>query len=279
MDINKILSADFLDILFEGRNKEYGAYELRKTYNERIKYALIGTVVICALLLLLTLLANSVNKKKADIIVADVVLDNVAKEEKKPEAPPPPPPPKQEPPKVEITKFTPPKIVKDEEVKPDEEIKEVKQLEDTKIGKINQEGDKDQGVVAPPVESKGTGVVEAPKEENWDQTFTSVQIEAAFPGGQPAWQKYLERYLDRDIIASKGGPAGNYTVKVTFIVDKNGNISDVTGVLEGGGEDYGAIEEAVRVIKKGPKWAPGIQNGHQVKAYRSQRITFQVSDQ
>ncbi len=278
MDINKILTADFLDILFEGRYKDYGAYELRKSYNERIRYALIGTVAICAAVLLLNFFANSGSKKKADIIVADVVLDNVAKDEKKPDAPPPPPPPKQEPPKVEITKFTPPKIVKDEEVKPDEEIKEVKQLEDTKIGKINQEGEKDNNIVAP-VEAAGTGKVEAPKEENWDQTFTSVQIEAAFPGGQPAWQKYLERNLDRDVIANKGGPAGNYTVKVTFIVDKNGNVSDVVGVLEGGGEDYGAIDEAVRVIKKGPKWAPGVQNGHQVKAYRSQRITFQVQDQ
>ena len=75
-------------------------------------------------------------------------------EEKKPEPPPPPPPPKQEPPKVEITKFTPPKIVKDEEVKPDEEIKEVEKLEDTKIGTINQEGAKDEGIVAPPVEKE-----------------------------------------------------------------------------------------------------------------------------
>ncbi len=278
MDINKILSADFLDILFEGRNKEYGAYELRKSYNERIKYALIGTVVICGLLLLGTFIANTASKKKSDIVVADVVLDNVAKEEKKPELPPPPPPPKQEPPKVEVAKFTPPKIVKDEEVKKEDELKEVKELDKVKTSTFNQEGEKDNGVVAPPVET-GTGKVDAPKEENWDQTFTSVQIEAAFPGGQPAWQKYLERNLDRDVIANKDGPAGNYTVKVTFIVDKNGNVSDVVGVLEGGGEDYGAIDEAVRVIKKGPKWAPGVQNGHQVKAYRSQRITFQVQDQ
>jgi len=278
MDINKILTADFLDILFEGRNKEYGAYELRKTYNKRITYALIGTVAICFLLLLGSVIANSAGSKKAEIIVEDVNLANVKNDEPKHEVPPPPPPPKQEPPKVEITKFTPPKIVKDEEVKKDEEIKEVKQLDEAKIGTINQAGDKDNGTVAP-VEVKGTGTVEAPKEENWDQTFTSVEIEAGFPGGQAAWTKYLERSLDASVATNNGAPPGRYVVKVTFIVDKNGNISDVTGSPESGGNDYGTVEEAIRVIKKGPKWTPGIQNGRQVKSYRSQKITFQVSEE
>ena len=272
MDINKILSADFLDILFEGRNKEYGAYELRKTYNERIKYALIGTVVICALLLLGTFIANTASKKKADIVVADVVLDNVAKEEKKPELPPPPPPPKQEPPKVEVAKFTPPKIVKDEEVKKEDELKEVKELDKVKTSTFNQEGEKDNGVVAPPVET-GTGKVEAPKEENWDQTFTSVEIQAEC---SQDWGKYLNRNLDNTVPSNAGAPTGRYTVKVTFVVDKNGNVTEVTGELEGGGNDYGTVEEAIRAVKKGPKWKPGIQNGRQVKSWRSQRITFEV---
>ena len=278
MDINKILSADFLDILFEGRNKEYGAYELRKTYNERIKYALIGTVVICALLLLGTFIANTASKKKADIVVADVVLDNVAKEEKKPELPPPPPPPKQEPPKVEVAKFTPPKIVKDEEVKKEDELKEVKELDKVKTSTFNQEGEKDNGVVAPPVET-GTGKVEAPKEENWDQTFTSVEIQAEFPGGAAAWEKYLRRNLDESIPSNNGAPAGTYTVTVSFIVDKNGNISEVSGVPKGGGPDYGTVDEAIRVIKKGPKWSPGVQNGRQVKSWRTQNISWQVQEQ
>jgi protein TonB len=77
------------------------------------------------------------------LIVQDVQLQEVKTGRKKPETPPPPPPPKQEPPKVEIAKFTPPKIVKDEEVKPEEEIKETEELEDTKIGTINQEGIKE----------------------------------------------------------------------------------------------------------------------------------------
>ena len=226
MDINKIQSADILDILFDGRNKEYGAYELRKSYNKRIKFSMAGMLLICILMLVGSLIANSTKKSKPDLVVADMELTKV-NEEKKPEPPPPPPPPKQEPPKVEMAKFTPPKIVKDEDVKPEEEIKEVEKMEDTKIGTINQEGAKDEGVVAPPVE-KSTGVVEAPKaEEDYDKVFTVVQIAAEFPGGLPAWTKYLERNLNRDLPVENGAPPGKYTVVVSFIVSKTGAISDV----------------------------------------------------
>lgn len=275
MEVNKILSADFLDILFEGRFKEYGAYNLRRTYNSRLKYALIGTVTICVLLIVGSLLANSVKKKSNQIMVQDVSLENMKQEDKKPEAPPPPPPPKQEPPKVEITKFTPPKIVKDEEVKPDEEIKEVTKLEDTKIGTINQEGEKDLGIVAPVVE-KGTGVVEAPKEEDYNKVFTVVQIPAEFPGGLPAWQKFLERNLNRDLPVENGAPPGKYTVYVTFIVDKTGAISDVKAENDPG---YGTKDEAVKVIKRGPSWKPAVQNGRNVIYRHKQGITFVVSEE
>ena len=276
MDVNKILSADILDILFEGKNKEYGAYDLRRSYNKRITVALVSTAVICLLLFLGSIMANSSKKSKTEILVAeDVTLEKV-EEKKPPEAPPPPPPPKQEPPKVEITKFTPPKIVKDEEVKPDEEIKEVTKLEDTKIGTINQEGAKDEGIVAPPVESKGTGVVEAPKvEEDYDKVFTVVQIPAEFPGGIAGWTKYLERNLNRDLPVENGAPPGKYTVYVSFIVDKTGAISEVKAENDPG---YGTAAEAVRVIKKGPAWKAAVQNGRNVIYRHKQGITFQVSE-
>ncbi|MFN3666495.1 MAG: energy transducer TonB [Sediminibacterium sp.] len=277
MDVNKILTADILDIIFEGRNKEYGAYQLRRTYNKRITFAIIGTVLVCLLFLVGSLVANSSKKEQTQIFVQDMELEKVQQEEKKPEPPPPPPPPKQEPPKVEITKFTPPKIVKDEEVKPEEEIKEVEKLEDTKIGTINQEGIKDEGIVAPPVEVKGTGVVEAPKqEEDYDKVFTVVQIPAEFPGGIPAWTKYLERNLNRDLPVENGAPPGKYTVIVSFIVDKNGGISEVKAENDPG---YGTKDEAVRVIKRGPNWKPAVQNGRQVIYRHKQSITFMVADE
>jgi len=271
MDINKILTADILDIIFEGRNKEYGAYELRKTYNKRITYALVVTVSICLLLLLGSILANTIGKNNNKLLVNDASLENY--KEPPPPEPPPPPPPKQEPPKVEITKFTPPKIVKDEEVK--EPPPEQEKLEETKIGTINQEGTKDEGIVAPPVE-KGTGVVEAPKvEEDYDKVFTVVQIPAEFPGGLSAWTKYLQRNLNSDIPVQNGAPAGKYTVVVSFIVDKTGTISDVQAENDMG---YGTKDEAVRVIKRGPSWKPAVQNGRNVTYRARQQVTFVVSE-
>ena len=274
MEPNKILSADILDIIFDGRDKEYGAYELRKTYNRRMTYALFGMIGIIILIALGTVLAKTVGKEKpVQMLVQDVQLADVKKnEEKKPE-PPPPPPPKQEPPKVEIKKFTPPKIVKDEEVK--EPPPKQEELAETKIGVINQEGEKTD-VVAPPVE-QSTGQVEAPKtdEEDYDKEFKTVQVEAKFPGGNGAWQKYLERNLNSSAPVDNGAPAGNYTVVVSFLVDKEGNISEVQALNDPG---YGTADEAVRVIKKGPKWTPALQNGRNVIYRQKQSVTFQVSE-
>jgi protein TonB len=276
MDINKLQTADILDIIFDGRNKEYGAYDLRKTYNKRLTIALISMLVLCLLMLVISVIAKSVGDEKTQVMVQDISLENMKTEEKKPEPPPPPPPPKQEPPKVEITKFTPPKIVKDEEVKPEEEIKEVEKLEDTKIGTFNQEGVKDEGLVAPPVE-KGTGVVEAPKvEEDYDKVFTVVQIPAEFPGGLSGWTRYLERNLNRDIPVENGAPPSRYTVIVAFTVSKTGAISDVQAENDPG---YGTKAEAIRVITRGPSWKPAVQNGRNVIYRHKQSITFVVSEE
>lgn len=273
MEINKILSADILDIIFEGRNKEYGAYELRKTYNKRMTIALVGTASLLALLLIGYVLSNTINaNSKKAMVVEDVQLDNVKQEEKAPEPPPPPPPKPPEPPKVEMAKFTPPKIVKDEEVKEDEKPPEVEKLEDTKIGTVNQEGIKDEGIVAPPVEDDGKGVVEAPKkdEEDYDKTFTKVEIESEYPGGTGAWARYLNKSLKYPQEAIDNEIQG--TVVVQFIVDKEGNVSDVEAVS--GPEDLRA--EAARVIKKSGKWTPAVQNGRQVKSYKKQPIVFRL---
>lgn len=271
METNKILSADILDIIFEGRFKEYGAYDLRKTYTTRLKTGLIGMIAIVAILAGSAILSNGKKKSKTEIIVADVSLENVQQDEKK-APPPPPPPPKVEPPKVEVTKFTPPKIVKDAEVKEEDEIKEVEKLEDTKIGTFNQEGTKDEGVVAPVEQS--TGPV-APPEEETDKIFTVVQVPAEFPGGIQGWSRYLERTLNRDLPVENGAPSGKYSVVVSFVVSRDGSISDVKAENNPG---YGTADEAVRVIQRGPKWKPAIQNGKNVIYRHRQAIVFQVQE-
>lgn len=273
MEANKILTADVLDIIFEGRNKEYGAYELRKTYNRRLVIAIAVMILVCLLIFISTFVFSGSEKQEAKpILVQDVSLQNV-QEEQKPPPPPPPPPPKVEPPKVEIKQFTPPKIVKEEVTEPPPKQEE---LTETKIGTINQEGVKTD-VVAPPVEQKGTGVVQAPKvEEDYDKEFKTVQIQAKFPGGIDAWNKYLQRNLRSDVSTENGAPPGTYTVVVSFLVDKEGNISEVKAENDPG---YGTAQEAVRAIQRGPKWIPAVQNGRNVIYRQRQSITFQVLDQ
>src|ERR1700733_1587750 len=127
MEANKILSADVLDLIFEGKNKDYGAYDLRKTYNRRITRALIVTASIALLAMVGSVLASMKSDNSGKVKIQEVTLQDIKQEEKKDE-PPPPPPPKQEPPKVEMKQFTPPVIKKDEEVQkpppPQEELKE-----------------------------------------------------------------------------------------------------------------------------------------------------------
>jgi len=272
MEANKILSSDILDLVFENRNKSYGAYELRKTYNKRIITALLITGGVALLIFLASFIANTINANKAQLDIKEVVLENIQQEEEKKVEPPPPPPPKVEPPKVEMTKFTPPKIVEDEEVKKEDIPPEVEKLEDTKIDVASQEGVKDEGLAAPPPD-EGKQVIEAPKEDE-NKIFEKVEVEAEFPGGLPAWRRYLERNLNAQVPSDAGAPTGSYTVVVKFIVDKSGSISDVKALTSHG---FGMEEEAVRAIKRGPKWTPAIQNGRNVNAYRQQPITFVVA--
>jgi len=277
MEANKILTSDLLDLLFENRNKEYGAYELRKSYNKRITIAMLITLGIVVAAFLIAFLSSQLeDKQTAALDIKEVELVNIKEEEPPAPEPPPPPPPKTEPPpKVEMTKFTPPVIVKDEQVKKEDIPPEVEKLAETKIAVISQEGVKDVGI-ATPVVDEGRAVVAAPKDEtNYDQTFTKVEVEASFPGGEGQWRKFLERNLNASAPVDNGAPPGSYTVQVQFIVDKEGNVSEVRALTNHG---YGMEEEAVRVIKRGPKWTPAIQNGRQVKAYRKQPITFVVSE-
>lgn len=276
MDINKILSADVLDIIFEGKNKQYGAYELRKTYNKRLTKALLITAAIALLIFLGSVFARFIgNNKSESFDVKDTQLAEIKKNDAPPPPPPPPPPPKPPPPpEVNQVKFTPPKIVKDEEVKPEEKIEEIK--DDQKISTKTVESENKEQVVQAPVDTKGTEVVEVKKEDDENKVFTKVEVEAEFPGGNASWGNYLRKNLNGDVAVENGAEEGTYTVVVKFIVSKDGSLSEITCASDPG---HGMCAEAVRVIKKGPKWTPAIQNGRNVNAYRTQPIIFLVQPQ
>ena len=275
MEANKILSADILDIIFEGKNKSYGAYELRKTYSTRLTKALIFTGALLLLIFLGSIFANIMDsrKSKAELDVLDTQMAEIKKDEPLPPPPPPPPTPPP-PPEVNQVKFTPPKIVKDEEVKADEKIEEIK--EDQVISTKTVESDNKVAIVQAPVEDKGTQVVEAPKNDDENKVFNKVEVEASFPGGDAAWTRYLKNNLDANTPIDNAAPEGTYQVIVRFIVSRDGSISDVVAETKHG---YGMEAEAVKIIKKGPNWKPALQNGRNVNAYRRQPITFVVSEQ
>ncbi len=273
MEANKILQADVLDIIFEGKNKAYGAYELRKSYNRRLTIALSITGAILLLVFLGTLMVNFINStgnKPVDVV--DTQMAEI-KTDEPPPPPPPPPPTPPPPPEIKQVQFVPPKIVKDEEVKPDEKIEEIK--EDQAISTKTVETENTNQVVQAPVEDKGTQVVEAPKVDYENTIFTKVEQEAAFPGGDAAWRRYLQNNLDPNTPVENGASEGTYQVIVKFVVSKDGSISDVQAETSFG---HGMEQEAIKIIKKGPKWTPALQNGRNVNAYRRQPITFVVQE-
>ncbi len=281
MQANEIQDASFLDILFEGRNKEYGAYALRKTYNLRLLGGLAGMVLFTGALFGVDYLSKSnTGIPKQALTVVDVQLEEVKEEKKNEPPPPPPPPPKAEIRKVEITKFTPPRIVKDNQVKEEEKPPEQEKLQDTKIGAVNQEGVKDEGIITPPVSDGGKGVLEGPKvlqtfAEDYDKTFVKVEIESEYPGGIPAWQRYLNRSFHYPEDGINNEIQG--VVVVQFIVDKEGKVSDVEAIS--GPEQGGLREEAIRVIRNSGAWIPAIQNGRKVRSYKKQPVIFQLRAQ
>ena len=141
------------------------------------------------------------------------------------------------------------------------------------IGDLNQTKDPDNDYNDLISETRNTKVLN--EEVDYDKLFTSVQIQAEFPGGQSGWVRYLERTLNRDLPVENGAPTGKYTVVVSFIVSKDGSISEVKAENDPG---YGTKEEAERVIQRGPKWKPAVQNGRSVIYRQRQSIVFMVSE-
>lgn len=266
---------DILDILFANRNKAYGAYELRMTYNKRMKLALSLMFMVCLLFTVGSILAKNKTAKN-DIMYVGPEIE-LSKVEEPPVEEVKPPEPEIQKPELAQEVLTAPKIVGDELVKEDEVMLAVEDYESVKIGLQKIEGAEDLGIVAPPVEkSTEVGKIGQSKEDELTDRFVSVQIPAEFLGGLQGWTRYLEKNLNSDIPIENGAPPSQYTVIVTFIVDKEGKVSDVKAENDPG---YGTKEEAIRVIKRGPNWIPANQNGKLVVYRHKQAITFRVTEQ
>jgi periplasmic protein TonB len=267
MDSKKILSADLLDLVFDNRNKDYGAYELRKNYQIRITKAIVFTGLFVIITFTGVVMANKLKpKEKESFVITSVTLESIPEEEKR--DPIPEPPKKIEPPQVQMAKLTQFVIVDDKDVvePPPTQV----ELDSSVIGLKTTEGVVADNVLPINDLDDGKKIIEEKLTKESDEPHWIVQVDAKYDGN---WGRFLERNLNGEVPINNGAPAGSYTVIIQFVVDVDGSISDIKPLTNHG---YGLEQEAIRVIKRSSKWEPAIQNGRQVKAYRKQPITFRV---
>jgi len=249
----------FDEIVFEHRNKEYGAYELRKRYNKHMNTAFIIAISVFVISVSIPAIMDfldSIVPAEADTNVELTLVDAPPLDK---DIPPPPPPPDPPPPVQETIKFTPP-VVTEEPIDekdippPQDEIK-------VQVGTETKEGT---GDIELPTEGDGKDEVEAPQ-----QIFTIVEQMPEFPGGEEELFKYLGKNIKYPSMARENGITG--TVYVTFVVEGSGEISDVKKLRGIGG---GCDEEAMRVVKAMPSWKAGKQNGKSVRVQYNLPIKF-----
>jgi len=270
-----LIDNSWVDLVFEGKNHAYGAYQLRKETGKRNVQALIVMFIIGAAIAAFVAIKGVVeNAMKQDVAIeADVELSKLAeKKEAKVE--------KKEEPKVEkievekvksSVKFVPPVIKKDSEVKPEEELKSQEELNktNTAIGAFDVKGNdeaagevlKAKEVIAQP---------EPPKEED-TKVFDVVEQMPSFPGGPAELMAFLSKNIKYPVVAEENGVQGR--VIVTFVVEKDGSITDVRVVKS---VDPSLDKEAQRVVKSMPRWIPGKQNGAAVRVKYTVPVTFRL---
>ena len=275
-------SREWCDLVFEGKNKDFGAYVIRtestKRHNLAVLWALIGAVAVAALSLGL-MKANQYLEERRLAALQDqktyIVDFTPETEEQQPEQQIIEP---EEPEVLEdvlsSVKVTELQIVDDDKVRPEDEILTQEEIEETNkaFGQTNvdngqDERDKFQTAVTDVVVEKP---VEKPKEAV-AQVFHSVEQMPQFPGGEAALMKYLQSHINYPPMAVENGVQGR--VVVQFVVDKTGKVGEVVVVRN---VDKDLDKEAVRVCKSLPKFTPGRQNGQAVSVWYTLPVTFKL---
>ncbi|MFV5693815.1 energy transducer TonB [Flavobacterium sp. LB3P122] len=260
-----IFTNQWLDIVFEGRNKAYGAYELRKSNNKTMVKALVLGAIVFALAVSAPLIMSLIPNTSDDSEVLDTKITTVKlppkKEEVKKNLPPPPPPP----PKVDQVKFVKPVVAKADEVT--EEPPKIVEIKDKKLGAETIKGDPDAELSVEPVGNGPSAVI---AEDNQIYNTAGIEVKPDFPGGMEKFYAYVgKNYQTPEEEGLKG------KVYVTFVVEKDGSLTDIKVIRDIG---YGTGKEAIRVLNKCPRWKPGEQNGKPVRVLYSLPITIQTAE-
>ena len=271
----------WVDMVFADKNKEYGAYELRKGTSGRNIKALLILVITAALVG--GFLAWKVIKQKEleqqqaymeamQLAQAQKAAEKEQKKEKKIEKPKEQP--KKEVPETRATqKFTTPLIKKDELVKEENQVKQRDMLDaHVAVGAENKEGVADRSVVAAREEiAAAAPPPPAPKPAVSNKVFDVVEVMPSFPGGNGALMSYLSKNIKYPVVAQENGIQGR--VVVSFVVERDGSITDVRVVRS---VDPSLDKEAQRVVRNMPNWNPGKQNGSAVRVKYNVPVAFRL---
>ena len=276
-------SREWCDLVFEGKNKDFGAYVIRtdssRRHNKAVLWTIIGSIIF-GLLAFGYVKANQYLEERwlADQAGQEGVFIDITPDAEEPE-------PEQEileqekPEVVEealsTVRVTELQIVDDEKVRPEDEIlsQDEKEATDKVFGQTNVDNGQDdrmnfQTAVNEVVVEKP---VEEPKEVKAEQVFITVEQMPQFPGGDAELMRYLQSHMNYPPMAAENNVQGR--VVVQFVVDKTGRVGEVKVVRS---VDRDLDKEAVRVCKSLPKFTPGRQNGQAVSVWYTLPVTFKL---
>jgi len=271
----KLNSSDWCEIIFEGRNKNYGAYALRKTSSKRHMTAFVVGVVFVGIIAAIPSFLKAVKPDKSNLggVNTEFVLSELVKPDEIPEenvirqetAPPPPP--------MRATiQYTPPIITDDSQVDEAREMKATEELLEKKDLLISnttfEAGSTDANAIDPRDLQEHQVIIEKTEP---DKPFTSVEQMPQFQGGDGELMRFIGTNLKYPTIAAENGIEGRVVIR--FVVGKDGNVSDAQIVRS---LDPSCDKEAIRVVKSMPRWVPGMQNGRPVPVYYTLPVLFKL---
>lgn len=267
---------EWLELVFQNRNKSYGAYELRLHNNETtIKALVIASVLFTSLIVSPLVYKQFV---KGDLVEdidqgREITLFELPTKIVKPIVPVTPSAPRI-PVVHQPTVANPPmQVVPNENVTV--EAPTQTELSQAVISSVTSKGEQGSELnqIETPAGNGGTGVAETPAIDNTVHTTANIESYPEFPGGQAAFAKYMSRNLRFPEMAAEAGIFGK--VFVSFIIEKNGELSNIK-IIKGIGA--GCDEEAMRVLSKSPKWKAGVQNNQNVRVMYTIPINFQTQE-
>ena len=276
-------SRDWCDLVFEGKNKDFGAYVIRtdstKRHNKAVLWTIIGAIIFGLLAWGFVKTQEYLEERRlAEQGEQEEVLIDMSQEAEEPE----PEQERLEQPKPEVlpeevlksVKVTELQIVEDDKVKKEDEIKTQDELKETETAfgqKDNEKGTEDRNVTRTLKEEVVVEKKEEKPVEKKEEIFKSVEQMPQFPGGEAALMKYLSSHINYPPMAAENNIQGR--VVVQFVVDKTGKVGEVKVVRS---VDKDLDKEAVRVCKSLPKFTPGRQNGQAVSVWYTLPVTFKL---